>query len=184
MSQSALAFLSLISIAIIYLFLFWVYKDYRVDCFRQELFELRDDLFDEAASGFLDFESNSYGMLRSTMNGFIRFGHRISFSHLLLTYVLLRGRRYSSSVPFDERLRANLLALTEEQKEIVLDYYQKMHFALARHLVKGSPLLILTVVAPLIVSIAANRVLRGLIEIFKTPIDRLDSLACVEGEVV
>lgn len=183
MSQSALVLLSLVSIAIIYLFLFWVYKDYRVDCFRQEMFTLRDGLFDEASNGFLEFESDSYGMLRSTINGFIRFGHRISLSHLLMTYFLLRGRPRSNSISFDQKLRESLKSLTVDEKEIILEYYQMMHFALVRHLVKGSPLLILTVIVPLVISITANKVLRSLIKTFRKPIDRLDSLACVEGEI-
>ena len=64
-------------VGLVYL-IFWRYKAYRVDAFRQELFELRDQLFDFADSGEISFNHPAYGLLRSTINGFIRFGHRCS----------------------------------------------------------------------------------------------------------
>lgn len=58
---------------------FKLYRDYRTDLFRQRLFRLRDDLFEEARRGALSFDDPSYRMLRGLLNGYIRFAHRVSF---------------------------------------------------------------------------------------------------------
>ena len=42
----------------------WLYRDYRVDLFRQRMFALRDQLFDIAASGRIAFDDPAYGKLR------------------------------------------------------------------------------------------------------------------------
>jgi hypothetical protein len=61
----------------------WLYRDYRVDLFRQRMFALRDELFELAASGRIAFDDPAYGKLRSMLNGYIRFAHRISVPLLL-----------------------------------------------------------------------------------------------------
>ena len=88
------ALASVVSLAGIWLILFWLYRDYCVDRFRQELFALRDDLFDEAESGLVAFEHPAYGMLRSTMNGFIRFGHRLGLIQLIAGAVIVESDDY------------------------------------------------------------------------------------------
>ena len=37
----------------------WLYQDYRTDAFRQKMFNLRDDLFDEARHGKIDFDEGN-----------------------------------------------------------------------------------------------------------------------------
>src|SRR6266566_4122568 len=61
----------------------WLYRDYRVDLFRQRVFALRAELFEVGASGKISFDDPAYRMLRSMMNGYIRFAHRISLPLLL-----------------------------------------------------------------------------------------------------
>jgi|SRR5882672_2427141 len=61
----------------------WLYRDYRVDLFRQRMFALRDELFDMAASGRIAFDNPAYGKLRDMLNGYIRFAHRVSLPLLL-----------------------------------------------------------------------------------------------------
>ena len=54
------------------------------DYFRQPLFEQRDALFDLADRKGIPFNDVAYVEARSTINAFIRFAHRISFSRLVL----------------------------------------------------------------------------------------------------
>ena len=68
------ALTSTISLFGILYLLLWRYRAYRVDLFRHKMFKLRDELFDDAADGNIDFNSPAYQLLRTTMNGFIRFG--------------------------------------------------------------------------------------------------------------
>ena len=59
-------------------------RAYYLDVFRQKLFALRDELFDFAADGGIDFSDPAYLELRQDLNGLIRFAHKISMFRLLL----------------------------------------------------------------------------------------------------
>src|SRR5437016_2293052 len=73
----------------------WLYRDYRVDLFRQRMFALRAELFDMAAAGRIAFDDPAYGKLRGMLNGYIRFAHRVSLPLLLFAsrsgHALSRG---------------------------------------------------------------------------------------------
>jgi hypothetical protein len=58
----------------------------RLDEFRQRMFAIRDGLFDYARSGNIGFDQPAYKLLRKSMNGFIRYGHRLSFFQLVITF--------------------------------------------------------------------------------------------------
>lgn len=183
MNESIISLLSLTSIAILLVFLFWAYRDYCVDSFRQKMFTLRDAFFDEATEKNIDFDSGAYGMLRATMNGFIRFGHRLSFGHFIVIVIALnRHNPRQEKVLFYKRLEDSYGALSHDQKKIVLDYYSKMNLLLVHHLLLSSPLLLLTIIVPLAVALEATRCVGKALKALRIPIDRLDSFALAEGE--
>ncbi|MFL6274513.1 MAG: hypothetical protein ACJ74G_04815, partial [Blastocatellia bacterium] len=94
--------LSTISLCGLCYLVFWGFREYRIDLYRQEMFELRDALFDEADSGLLNFNHTAYGLLRSAMNGYIRFGHRLNFLQMLALVVFVRKSDVEQLVSFDE----------------------------------------------------------------------------------
>ncbi len=59
----------------------WI--EYRVDAFRDDLFALRDELFDRTASGMISFNHPAYTMLRAAINSVIRFAHRVTIFWLI-----------------------------------------------------------------------------------------------------
>jgi hypothetical protein len=181
MNESAIAFLSLISIGLLLIFLFWVYRDYCVDAFRQRMFSLRDSLFDKALAGEIDFRDPAYGMLRSTMNGLIRFGHRLSLVQVVAMSFTL-SRNPIAEVPYGQRLEQNLCRLDSEQRELIETYYRRMNFTLVRHLLMSSPILVLTVIVPLIVTLKANLAVKQTTNKLRQQLDDLDSIAWAEGE--
>lgn len=69
--------LGLCLLAVLVLFL---WREHRVDAFRQRMFEIRDELFDFAAEGNISFDDPAYGSLRSLLNGYIRFAHKMSLT--------------------------------------------------------------------------------------------------------
>ena len=73
MAQSA------VLLMVLWTILFCLWPTVRLDCFRQQIFEVRDELFDYAASGRIAFSHPAYRLLRQSMNGFIRYGHKVSF---------------------------------------------------------------------------------------------------------
>jgi len=64
--------------------------------YRQKLFEVRDELFDYARSGGIDFKDPAYVAVRSFVNSLMRFSHRISVTRLA-TFVLFQ--RYIGDTP-------------------------------------------------------------------------------------
>lgn len=59
----------------------------RLDCFRQNMFSVRDELFDYAAAGNISFDDPAYVLLRLQMNGMIRFGHQLTLFRVLVTWI-------------------------------------------------------------------------------------------------
>src|SRR5688572_13211177 len=74
-----------------YLF-FWLYRDYRLDAFRQTMFALRDELWDYAAAGHVGFDHPAYLLSRQLMNGMIRFGHNINLTWLVVAITVQKIR--------------------------------------------------------------------------------------------
>ncbi|MGI4941665.1 MAG: hypothetical protein ACRYHQ_14080 [Janthinobacterium lividum] len=62
------------------------------DVARQRMFKARDELFDMAAAGYLDFESSEYQTIRSEINNMIRFAHGLTWVRLLMFSRLARRR--------------------------------------------------------------------------------------------
>ena len=175
MSELTTFLVSLISIAFILFLLLWRYRDYRTDAFRQIMFQLRDELFDEARKGTINFDDDAYVMLRSAINGFIRFGHKLNLMQVMLLHITLKENDVSE--PFSERLKKNC---TDEQKEIIISYYTRMNDHIIEHLILSSYILLLIMsitfmlVIPILPLLAAKKQIEKLANYFISLIDKLD----------
>jgi hypothetical protein len=127
--------LSLVGLVWLY---FWPYRDYRRDLFRARLFAIRAELFDGAADGRIDFNHPAYGLLRSTMNGFLRFGHRFGTLRLIAMAVIVDPDAFSPDYDFDRRWREATRPLDAETKEWLRSLREQMHQAFLAHLVMTS----------------------------------------------
>jgi hypothetical protein len=128
----------LIAILVLWVAYYWLYRDYALDLFRQRMFALRDDLFDFAADGKIAFDHPAYTTLRTTMNGYVRFGHRLRFFDVFLMYVFLPKRilkdvekrsfekKYEASVRrLDKETRKNMDLFRFKMQEIAILYLLK-----------------------------------------------------------
>jgi hypothetical protein len=79
---------SCVNLALLAVLVFKLWPSYRLDVFRQRMFAVRDDLFAYAASGKINFDDPAYRLLRQSMNGFLRYGHNLTFFRLCVTLVL------------------------------------------------------------------------------------------------
>lgn len=183
MNESTTFLVSLISLLFLSILFFWLYRDYRVDKFRQEMFKLRDNLFDEAERNGIQFDSAAYGMIRSTINGFIRFAHRINLPQAMLFILIFNKENGNLGKLFSERLEENKKELNDTQKELIETYYLKMNFLMVEHLVLSSPFLLLTVLIPLAFALSAKKHFTGLVTTFKKPLDKLDTAAFTTGQI-
>jgi hypothetical protein len=89
-SESQLA--DFLQFAVVALFMivviFKILPAVRLDAFRQEMFEIRDELFDLAADGQISFQHPAYILLRRQMNGFIRHGHQLTAFRMLMSVII------------------------------------------------------------------------------------------------
>lgn len=115
-----------------------------IDRFRQRVFEVRDDMFDYAAAGNLPFDHPAYGTIRTLMNGYIRFAHRIDFSLILIFgayFIFKKDEVRKRQREFQRRIESELSSLPEEQKEKLSAYMEKTQSELVNHILYVLPVL-------------------------------------------
>ncbi len=156
--------------------LFTLYRDYRVDRFREEMFALRGHLFDEAANGLIDFGHPAYKTLRNTMNGFIRFGHRLSLLEFVLTPITV-----DVEDGFVQEWQKSSSGLSPEVRSKLERFRDKMNFIAIKHISLNSTLVIATMIFPVILWLFARRVLEPLVQKLKPAVNRIDTAALVHG---
>ncbi|MEN3369704.1 MAG: hypothetical protein V7609_1847 [Verrucomicrobiota bacterium] len=126
---------------VILLWIFWYYcwKPYTLDRFRQDLFDLRDDLFYGTANGKMPthFDSVFYRETREDLNKMIRFAHEAKLANAILMIVLDRGVTPRAL----EKSKAARDALTEEERSILAWVDERQEQALTRYLMTSSPAL-------------------------------------------
>ena len=77
-----------IGLFILWAFVYLCYRDYRLDIFREELFIVRNELFEYAASGALPFDSPAYSLLRNFVNQMIRYAHSLTFTRYITVVII------------------------------------------------------------------------------------------------
>lgn len=101
---------------LIWLLIFFGGRDLRNDSLRQKLFALRDELFDYAADGNIDFGDPAYRLLRNFLNGTIRFAHKFSLLRLLMMKRITNARPEMVKDNLASDLEVALKKLPEEKQ--------------------------------------------------------------------
>lgn len=135
--------LSLLGLAWLY---FWLYRDYRRDLLRTRLFKLRADLFDAARDGRIDFNHPAYGLLRSTLNGFLRYGHRMGAFRLVMTALFVDSREMEKLYQFRSKWQKAVKSLDPEVRDWLEGLRAQAHGALFSHLLATTGLVYLSMV--------------------------------------
>jgi hypothetical protein len=182
-TQIVTAICSLISLAGLWIILFWLYRGYRTDQFRQATFALRDELFDAASDRKIDFSHPAYCLLRSTMNGFIRFGHRFTLLQVLLMVGTRSPESPNEDDSFSVRWERAVRDLDQETLLMLTRVRLKMNILVLRHVVLSSPFLVVSIIAPVAGWFAIKFCLSAVLRVLRTPLDDLDSVALAEGTI-
>jgi hypothetical protein len=141
--------MSLLGLIALWVFWYYLWKPQRVDAFRQELFDLRTELFDLAASRVVSFDHPAYTELRLMINGVIRFAHQISLPPMVVAMV------QSKQAPFDplSAWRKKVQELPEDARNQILAIHDGVSVAFAKHLIGGSLILFVYVASRVLYSI-------------------------------
>ncbi|MCY4627719.1 MAG: hypothetical protein OXE58_09160 [Acidobacteria bacterium] len=152
-----------------------------VDNFRQDMFALRDELFDLASSGALSFDHPAYGMLRSTMNGFVRWADRLQLLQLVVLFVFWSHRNLVSERRFEIQWKEALATLPESEQDALGAYRERMHLLLIRYLIFSSPVLVATLVVPAITLLFGMTILKLVMALGEGLLEGVDAQALEFG---
>lgn len=138
-----------LSLAGIYVIVFWLFRSYQIDAFRQEMFALRDEWFDYSHNGGIPFDHPVYGSMRTIMNGYIQFAPRLDFGTLGLVAVMTPEERTRLADFARGVMDASDTNLGDSERKAVSRFRQRMSRLVARHIFI-SPLGVVTVFPALI----------------------------------
>lgn len=158
---------SLITIAIAFVFFYWVWRQYAIDVMRQQLFELRDQLFDLATEGKLHREGDTYKTLRKIFNANVRFAHEMDWVHMFVFYLMAIMKR-KGAIFRNAMHVAHLVTSIEDAKtrSEVQKLMLKMHLVVAWHVYRTS--LVLLLFTPIVFILAAFFTLSAKL-LYRTP---------------
>jgi hypothetical protein len=138
---------SLFSLIVLALVVFRFWPAQREDMFRQQMFALRDELFDFAAEGHIAFDHPAYILLRQLMNGFIRYAHNLTPFRTILSF--LRWK-YADRAPVEKWTEAWNQALgtvsDENDKARLEEFHSKATDLVLGQLLLSPGVLILAIV--------------------------------------
>lgn len=141
--QLAAVIESAICLAVLMILLFNLWPAYRVDAFRQQLFAVRDEMFDYAASGKIAFNDPAYRLLRQLMNGFIRYAHQLTFFRVCLTVVSFWALREELDRTWSTKWELALDNIRDEKAKADLkNFHSRTSELAATRLVSGSPVFV------------------------------------------
>jgi hypothetical protein len=114
------------------------------------MFAIRDELFDYAASGKIAFDHPAYRLLRQSMNGMIRYGHRITFFQICMTNIIWKIVD-GSDFRWTEKWSRALDSLEDDQvKRKLLEFHERAWELVSLRVILGSPALTICAVLSMI----------------------------------
>lgn len=113
-----------------------------LDSFRQQMFAVRDELFDFAADGHIPFNHPAYILLRRQMNGFIRYAHHLTVFRILMTAAIHKVSGKPEAKGWSEDWERARFSVKSDYVKTRLDQFHRQAMTLAfKRIVIGSPLL-------------------------------------------
>lgn len=172
---------------------FYLLRDFALDAYRQKLFALRDQLFDDAANGLVDFNHPAYGLVRTTINGHIRYGHKMSFFEVVvLHFMIRRDKHILKEYSFESRWKVVSKGLSKEDIERLLSYRCKMSKYVLIHMAVNSPFFVvllltlilfvcITVIPVFICFVYYGKIKDYIFNALRIPLNDLESAAMSYG---
>jgi len=131
-----------LGLTLVWILLFRLFRDYRIDALRDRLFALRDELFDYAADGNVAFVDPAYTKLRGLINSLIRYAHRLTFTRFFMGVLFMSLHDEACDrEPLEAWYRA-VDALPASSQGELKRIHSEMLVLVVRHLVTGSPVML------------------------------------------
>lgn len=144
-------FYSCLSLVFIWLIYRYGWREYRIEKVRQDLFALRQELFDFAAKGNVAFDDPVYTGFRNTLNGLIRFSHRITFLRFVLAVIILEFGSPPKHQNHYLQWKEIAEALPGDKKNAIMNIHERMSQEIVWHMISVSPILPLLILLAILV---------------------------------
>jgi hypothetical protein len=128
------------------------------DHFRQDLFELRRDLFCYMAKGHVQADEPAYVHLRRSMNGMIRYTEHVTFCRVIVTAASQRNPGEAHRIMMDKAIAR---IGSEEVRDVLSGYRWKLSNVIIWHFLRTSPAVWLLMI-PLLAFAGARAIMHGL----------------------
>lgn len=79
-----IALRSVLALFAVWIAVYYLWRDYRNDAFREDIFSVRDKMFLWAAQGNISFDHPAYRILRDRMNVLLRHAHEFTLTRMVL----------------------------------------------------------------------------------------------------
>lgn len=132
--NAAIALKSIASLSVLWFFIVYLWRDYRLDSFRDHVFSIRDRLFLYAANGNVDFEDPAYGLLRDRMNVVLRYAHEFTLTRMFIILATHDRTKSTAIVKWEQAVEA----LREPTRSKVKEFNTCFAVAVLQHMVFGS----------------------------------------------
>lgn len=119
-------------------FIYNQYKKTMLEFYRMDIFELRDELFDYAAEGNIAFDDESYQLVRTLLNGYLRYAEHLDIYYFQKYQKAVKEKKLSSDNYFKQQYSQKSKALTNEQKEKLDKCLQQSALIAATYMVRKS----------------------------------------------
>lgn len=184
--MTPIAWLGVLFIAIM---LFKLFPELALDSCRQDLYQIRDNLFLYAAEGNISFDHPAYRVSRDYLNGAIRYSHKLSLSSLVgfLVASKLLGQKENSEFKLNPELVEPFKKLDPDSQRYLKKAFIDAHLILAKLVLTRSAFsLAIACLLALIVSVASMSIKETLQKIqnrfFGSPLgSRLDASILAAG---
>ena len=118
----------------------YLYKRVRLDAFREELFTIRDELFDYMGQRGLPYDTRAYGLLRSSLNGMIRAADDGTFNFVTVS-IYIRALKVSDVRAQAAKVAAIVAAIEDvEARKHFQEVFDRVGWIGLRHVWFEGPL--------------------------------------------
>jgi hypothetical protein len=126
-----IALKSILSLFGLWFFVYYLWRDYRIDAFREHVFSIRDRMFLYAANGNISFDHPAYTILRNRMNVLLRYGHEFTLTRMILVLVTHVKLKSETIVKWE----AEVAQLPDETQRIMKEFSVCVAVAVLQHMV-------------------------------------------------
>lgn len=98
-------------------FIYKQYKNIMLEYYCMNIFELRDELFDYAASGNISFNDESYQLVRTLLNGYLKYAENLDIYRFQRFQKAVVNKKLIIDNYFIQQYNLKSKALNVEQKE-------------------------------------------------------------------